>query len=125
MASSKASDANNTQSSRSTASRPKRRSIVTTASASAAASAVVLSLTCSVRTDSAATSTVQPATLNFASTICCPSPTCSETLATAPHANDAELPVKFGGAASQDRKSTRLNSSHSSISYAVFCLKKK
>src|SRR5689334_24554794 len=28
----------------------------------------------------------------------------------------------FGGV---DRKSTRLNSSHSSISYAVFCLKKK
>src|SRR2546427_4716901 len=26
---------------------------------------------------------------------------------------------------SQDRKSTRLNSSHSQISYAVFCLKKK
>src|SRR5699024_11338062 len=26
---------------------------------------------------------------------------------------------------SQDRKSTRLNSSHVSISYAVFCLKKK
>src|SRR5580698_1397527 len=26
---------------------------------------------------------------------------------------------------SQDRKSTRLNSSHMSISYAVFCLKKK
>src|SRR5689334_23548759 len=26
---------------------------------------------------------------------------------------------------SKDRKSTRLNSSHSSISYAVFCLKKK
>src|SRR5689334_23939676 len=25
----------------------------------------------------------------------------------------------------QDRKSTRLNSTHSSISYAVFCLKKK
>src|SRR5438128_8390142 len=25
----------------------------------------------------------------------------------------------------QDRKSTRLNSSHGSISYAVFCLKKK
>src|SRR5690348_18224554 len=34
-----------------------------------------------------------------------------------------------GGSASrrlaQDRKSTRLNSSHPSISYAVFCLKKK
>src|SRR5438309_5540454 len=27
--------------------------------------------------------------------------------------------------AAGDRKSTRLNSSHSSISYAVFCLKKK
>src|SRR6266481_8202318 len=29
------------------------------------------------------------------------------------------------GQGPQDRKSTRLNSSHSSISYAVFCLKKK
>src|SRR5689334_24342368 len=29
------------------------------------------------------------------------------------------------GLCCQDRKSTRLNSSHSSISYAVFCLKKK
>src|SRR5438309_8979218 len=28
-------------------------------------------------------------------------------------------------AGQRDRKSTRLNSSHSSISYAVFCLKKK
>src|SRR2546430_13170924 len=34
--------------------------------------------------------------------------------------------VGFGDeAAGQDRKSTRLNSSHSQISYAVFCLKKK
>src|SRR5690348_18087458 len=31
----------------------------------------------------------------------------------------------FGGAVDGDRKSTRLNSSHPSISYAVFCLKKK
>src|SRR5256885_2442885 len=30
-----------------------------------------------------------------------------------------------GGAHRQDRKSTRLNSSHLVISYAVFCLKKK
>src|SRR3712207_7681877 len=30
-----------------------------------------------------------------------------------------------GHAAEQDRKSTRLNSSHANISYAVFCLKKK
>src|SRR3712207_7831199 len=29
------------------------------------------------------------------------------------------------GAAHADRKSTRLNSSHANISYAVFCLKKK
>src|SRR3712207_6952503 len=30
-----------------------------------------------------------------------------------------------GGVVDQDRKSTRLNSSHANISYAVFCLKKK
>src|SRR2546427_9589519 len=30
-----------------------------------------------------------------------------------------------GGQSALDRKSTRLNSSHSQISYAVFCLKKK
>src|SRR3712207_7974148 len=29
------------------------------------------------------------------------------------------------GLGGQDRKSTRLNSSHANISYAVFCLKKK
>src|SRR2546430_13623661 len=35
--------------------------------------------------------------------------------------------TRAGGATfmGQDRKSTRLNSSHSQISYAVFCLKKK
>src|SRR2546430_16387709 len=33
--------------------------------------------------------------------------------------------VDVGEVADQDRKSTRLNSSHSQISYAVFCLKKK
>src|SRR3712207_8876127 len=36
--------------------------------------------------------------------------------AEARHARDAE---------GRDRKSTRLNSSHANISYAVFCLKKK
>src|SRR5438309_8541674 len=38
------------------------------------------------------------------------------------------ITVNHGGATVSvdgDRKSTRLNSSHSSISYAVFCLKKK
>src|SRR5438309_11112043 len=34
-------------------------------------------------------------------------------------------PLPTSGGRSLDRKSTRLNSSHSSISYAVFCLKKK
>src|SRR5256886_11760273 len=34
----------------------------------------------------------------------------------------AKIPTPFRGG---DRKSTRLNSSHSQISYAVFCLKKK
>src|SRR5438128_6739863 len=33
--------------------------------------------------------------------------------------------VVFAPAMKIDRKSTRLNSSHGSISYAVFCLKKK
>src|SRR2546430_10401627 len=35
------------------------------------------------------------------------------------------LAPQLGLSTSQDRKSTRLNSSHSQISYAVFCLKKK
>src|SRR3712207_8745777 len=33
--------------------------------------------------------------------------------------------VPLGILSMQDRKSTRLNSSHANISYAVFCLKKK
>src|SRR5690348_17569455 len=33
--------------------------------------------------------------------------------------------VTYGSGGTLDRKSTRLNSSHPSISYAVFCLKKK
>src|SRR5438445_4119202 len=32
---------------------------------------------------------------------------------------------KLAGVLSLDRKSTRLNSSHANISYALFCLKKK
>src|SRR6266540_1167847 len=35
------------------------------------------------------------------------------------------LPARRGLRPSTDRKSTRLNSSHITISYAVFCLKKK
>src|SRR5438034_3261816 len=39
---------------------------------------------------------------------------------TGPHEGDPVVPVVV-----LDRKSTRLNSSHTVISYAVFCLKKK
>src|SRR3712207_8936492 len=39
-----------------------------------------------------------------------------------PRSVDALLMVLLGGV---DRKSTRLNSSHANISYAVFCLQKK
>src|SRR6266487_1480960 len=37
----------------------------------------------------------------------------------------ASVPLSRPGTGGRDRKSTRLNSSHPSISYAVFCLKKK
>src|SRR5260221_14769349 len=36
-----------------------------------------------------------------------------------------KLLVPFAAGGTTDRKSTRLNSSHTVISYAVFCLKKK
>src|SRR6266480_6356996 len=39
--------------------------------------------------------------------------------------DDLSGPLKLGTMVARDRKSTRLNSSHMSISYAVFCLKKK
>src|SRR5438270_6264049 len=39
------------------------------------------------------------------------------------HARDGRRNVRV--LSERDRKSTRLNSSHSQISYAVFCLKKK
>src|SRR3712207_7242779 len=37
----------------------------------------------------------------------------------------AVVPPELSGGAGRDRKSTRLNSSHANISYAVFCLKIK
>src|SRR3712207_7423092 len=37
----------------------------------------------------------------------------------------AEVPKQYAITRHPDRKSTRLNSSHANISYAVFCLKKK
>src|SRR3712207_7635038 len=40
-------------------------------------------------------------------------------------ARRAPPPLRLPGRRPRDRKSTRLNSSHANISYAVFCLKKK
>src|SRR5689334_23460135 len=42
-----------------------------------------------------------------------------------PLLDDVSRPAGSARDDEEDRKSTRLNSSHSSISYAVFCLKKK
>src|SRR2546430_13001002 len=39
--------------------------------------------------------------------------------------NSGTTDISAQPASTRDRKSTRLNSSHSQISYAVFCLKKK
>src|SRR3712207_7165186 len=51
----------------------------------------------------------------------------AKPLAQAPEGGGAEhVPLEpLGRALTADRKSTRLNSSHANISYAVFCLKKK
>src|SRR5439155_6899100 len=47
------------------------------------------------------------------------------TLATIPWPSDSACARLRAGVVRGDRKSTRLNSSHVAISYAVFCLKKK
>src|SRR2546429_2499886 len=48
-----------------------------------------------------------------------------EAVEQAPHDHHLALDIVSGPAGRRDRKSTRLNSSHGYISYAVFCLKKK
>src|SRR4051794_41469457 len=62
-------------------------------------------------------STLFPYTTLFRSSRCVGYP-CADVTA------DRDRPAQVCGLA-EDRKSTRLNSSHPSISYAVFCLKKK
>src|SRR5439155_22414665 len=47
-----------------------------------------------------------------------------EVIDTAERVTGRKIPRKLGPV-TRDRKSTRLNSSHVAISYAVFCLKKK
>src|SRR2546422_4586716 len=61
-------------------------------------------------------STLFPYTTLFRSTV---------TRATRVAADDARRTLGRRAGLSRDRKSTRLNSSHGYISYAVFCLKKK
>src|SRR3712207_8306867 len=51
-----------------------------------------------------------------------PPPACSRPPPGATAPQSATAPP---GSSTPDRKSTRLNSSHANISYAVFCLKKK
>src|SRR5687768_17681185 len=63
-------------------------------------------------------STLFPYTTLFRST-CCPCPPSRSWWS----GRCARLPRR--GTTVRDRKSTRLNSSHGYISYAVFCLKKK
>src|SRR3712207_8644808 len=63
-------------------------------------------------TDAASSSLIAPAELPSAFSYSC---RCSLTLFHQPAGSERR----------RDRKSTRLNSSHANISYAVFCLKKK
>src|SRR3712207_8590615 len=48
-----------------------------------------------------------------------------ELATAAPGGSGSAASPSGGSASTTDRKSTRLNSSHANISYAVFCLKKK
>src|SRR5438067_5412232 len=54
-----------------------------------------------------------------------PISTCRSGIGSGGRRRSRSAPIARRSASSQDRKSTRLNSSHVSISYAVFCLKKK
>src|SRR5438094_4612320 len=66
-------------------------------------------------------------TLQFAAGTFDDVPGWSASLLSVAHINPIDLSSEADqpGTSSKDRKSTRLNSSHRTISYAVFCLKKK
>src|SRR5689334_24716477 len=55
----------------------------------------------------------------------CAEPTAVESSAKPVVSQNQPVRLSDPDPCAEDRKSTRLNSSHSSISYAVFCLKKK
>src|SRR2546430_9707211 len=70
-------------------------------------------------------STLFPYTTLFRSAAATSSKKLSVTKAFCEIPTDRQKPRGTGRRSTADRKSTRLNSSHSQISYAVFCLKKK
>src|SRR2546430_7765516 len=73
-------------------------------------------------------STLFPYTTLFRSHLSCPRGACAPLVRSAvqdTHHWRGATPRSLVRASLRDRKSTRLNSSHSQISYAVFCLKKK
>src|SRR2546430_10945449 len=55
----------------------------------------------------------------------CTTPICMLPISRLRTDGGSQLRVEISRQTVEDRKSTRLNSSHSQISYAVFCLKKK
>src|SRR5688572_30996151 len=69
-------------------------------------------------------STLFPYTTLFRSLVVVGQPPSQEARLERDHRTELERPLR-SVVAFEDRKSTRLNSSHSQISYAVFCLKKK
>src|SRR2546430_10273438 len=74
-----------------------------------------------------ATTEIYTLSLHDALPICLPSSsTCAFQPLKEPSSSDSSCPRSASRTGcAEDRKSTRLNSSHSQISYAVFCLKKK
>src|SRR5437667_5737328 len=70
-------------------------------------------------------STLFPYTTLFRSRFPLASSSRSKWLIWYQYAGEREVQATAASATSTDRKSTRLNSSHITISYAVFCLKKK
>src|SRR5437868_7692140 len=73
----------------------------------------------------APTSTLFPYTTLFRSEVQATRRGYSHTWERRLKAKPRDVQTQFGLESPLDRKSTRLNSSHVSISYAVFCLKKK